>query len=124
MGEAKRRGQTAMSVIPQAAGIEAPTGRLYVRWDGQSAATPVGQMAFILECLHLTGLYARWQTACPFNYIGPHGSRREDIVGTWFLSLLAGHRRYAHMNAIRFDRVIPDLLGMQTWSPKTRCDGS
>lgn len=112
MGEAKRRAQTAVSAITQTVGVEAPNGRLHVRWDGQSAATPFGQMAFFLEFLHLTGLYPRWQTACPFNYSGPHGSRREDILGTWFLSLLAGHRRYAHMSAIRFDGVMPDLLGM------------
>lgn len=79
MGEAKRRPQTAMAAITQAVGVEVPNGRLHVRWDGQSAATPFGQMAFFLEFLHLTGLYARWQTACPFNYSGPHGSRREDI---------------------------------------------
>ncbi|MHB1942429.1 MAG: transposase [Acidiferrobacteraceae bacterium] len=112
MGEAKRRTQTAMSAITQAVGVEAPNGRLHVRWDGESAATPFGQMAFFLEFLHLTGLYERWQTGCPLSYSGPHGSRREDILGTWFLSLLAGHRRYAHMNAIRFDGVMPELLGM------------
>lgn len=112
MGEAKRRTQTAMSVITQAVGVEVPNGRLQVRWDGQSAATPFGQMAFFLEFLHLTDLYARWQAACPLRYSGPHGSRREDILGTWFLSLLAGHRRYAHINTIRFDGVMPELLGM------------
>lgn len=114
MGEANRRVQTAMSAITQAVGVEAPKGRLPVCWDGQSAATPFGQMAFFLECLHLTGLYARWQTACPLNYSGPQGSRREDIWGTGFLSLLAGHRRYAPMHAIRVDGVRPDLLGMQS----------
>lgn len=112
MGEAKRRTQTTMSAITQAVGVDVPNGRVHVRWDGQSAATPFGQMAFFLEFLHLTGLYERWQTACPLSYSGPHGSRREDILGTWFLSLTAGHRRYAHMNAIRFDGVMPDLLGM------------
>lgn len=101
-----------MSAINQVVGVEAPSGRLHVRWDGQSAATPFGQMAFFLEFLHLTGLYERWQTTCPFAYSGPHSSRPGDILGTWFLSLLAGHRRYAHMNAIRFDSVMPDLLGM------------
>jgi hypothetical protein len=113
MGEAKRRAHTGLLVRPQTVGVEAPNGRLQVRWDSESAATPFGQMAFFLEFLHLTGLYARWQRACPFTYTGPHGSRREDILGTWVLSLLAGHRRYAHMNAIRFDGVMPELLGMQ-----------
>src|SRR5437899_4439900 len=112
MGEAKRRAQTAMSAITQAVGVEMPNGRLHVRWDGESAATPFGQMAFFLEFLHLTGLYRRWLQSSPLNYVGPHSSKTQDILGTWFLSLLAGHRRYAHMNAIRFDGVMPDLLGM------------
>ena len=68
------------------------THRLQVRWDSESAATPFGQMAFFLEFLHLTGLYERWQQACPLTYTGPHGSRREDILGTWALALLAGHQ--------------------------------
>jgi hypothetical protein len=112
MGEAKRRAQTVMSAIPQAVGLEAPNGHLHVRWDGQSAATTFEQMALFLEFLHLTGLYARWKTARPFNYSGLHGSLREAILGTWFPSLLTGHRRYAYMNAIRFDGVMPDLLSM------------
>ena len=103
MGEAKRRTQRGLSALTQAIGVEAPSGRLRVRWDAESAATPFGQMAFFLEFLHLTGLYARWQTSCPFSYCGPHSSKPEAILGTWFLSLLAGHRRYAHMNALRFD---------------------
>lgn len=113
MGEARRRAQVAVSASTPAVGVETPKGRIQVRWDGKSAATPFGQMAFFLEFLHLTGVYERWQASCPLRYSGPHGSRCEDILGTWFLSLLAGHRRYAHMNAIRFDGVMPDLLGMQ-----------
>ena len=49
MGEAKRRSQTAMSVITQVVGIDVPNGRLQVRWDGESAATPFGQMAFFSD---------------------------------------------------------------------------
>jgi hypothetical protein len=26
--------------------------------------------------------------------------------------MLAGHRRYAHISALRFDGVLPELLGM------------
>lgn len=112
MGEAQRRACPRLLVHPQTVSVEAPNGRLHVRWDSESAATPFGQMAFFPEFLHLTGLYARWQWACPFTDTGPDGLRLEDIVGTGVLALLAGHRRYAHMNAIRFDGVMPDLLGM------------
>ena len=34
------------------------------------------------------------------------------MIGTWALSVLAGHRRYAHVTALRSDRVLPELMGM------------
>jgi hypothetical protein len=36
-----------------------------------------------------------------------------DVLGTLGLSILAGHSRYAHVNALRFDTVTPPLLGLQ-----------
>ncbi len=47
-----------MSAISQAVGVEGPRGRIPVRWDGKTAATRFGQMAFFLEFLRCTGLYA------------------------------------------------------------------
>ena len=71
-------------------------------------------MAFFIEYLNLTGLYRRWEEECLLQYAGPHGSRTEDIIGTWFLSVLAGHRRYAHIAALRSDAISPQLLGLST----------
>jgi hypothetical protein len=34
-------------------------------------------------------------------------------LGTWLLSMLAGHRRYSHVTAIRCDGINPGLLGMR-----------
>src|SRR5271165_6072889 len=38
---------------------------------------------------------------------------KRDVLGTAMLSMLAGHRRYAHIAALRCDAVLPDLLGMK-----------
>src|SRR6266508_1991998 len=46
------------------------------------------------------------------NYKSPNGSTPRDIVGTWMLSILSGHWRYAHVSAMRADAVNPGLLGM------------
>ena len=35
-----------------------------------------------------------------------------DVLGTLLLSILAGHSRYAHISALRFDQVSPPILGM------------
>jgi hypothetical protein len=69
-------------------------------------------MAFFIEFLNLTGLYRRWQESCPLRLKSPNASKIGDILGTLFLSVLSGHRRYAHITALRADGVIPELLGM------------
>ena len=38
---------------------------------------------------------------------------RARYTGTWLLSILSGHWRYAHVSAIRADGVNPRLLGMR-----------
>ena len=58
MGEAKRKGEKAIRTTSQAIGIETPGGRIQVKWDAKSTATAFGQMAFFIEFLMLTGLYA------------------------------------------------------------------
>jgi hypothetical protein len=73
----------------------------------------MGQLAYFIEFLNLTGLLARFVESCPLNYTSPNASRKEDFLGTLMLSILSGHRRYAHVTGIRCDRVNPGLLGMR-----------
>lgn len=99
--------------MSESIGLETLGGRVQVKWDDESAATPFGQMAFFAEFLAITGVYKEWIEDCPLQYKSPNGSSNYDILGTWFLSILSGHWRYAHITAIRSDRVIPSLLGMK-----------
>ena len=69
-------------------------------------------MAYFIEFLTLTGLWSRWQESCPLAYVSPNAPSRAEVLGTWMLSVLSGHRRYAHVTAIRCDGVNPGLLGM------------
>lgn len=112
MGEAKRRQSRTKLGVAQALGVETCGGRVQVRWDSEAATTPYGQMIFFIEFLTLTGLFDHWVESCPLSYQGPHASKKRDILGTWVLSILSGHRRYAHITAIRADGVTPSLLGM------------
>jgi len=117
MGEAKRRQRLALKpavqAISEAMGwVETPSGRLQVRWNDEAAVTPFGQMAFFIEFLNLTGLLDAWIESCPLVYQSPNAPSRRDVLGTWLLSILAGHKRYAHVTSIRSDGVNPDLLGM------------
>jgi hypothetical protein len=112
MGEAKHKREMSVKEMGRAIGVETMHGRIQVKWDTSASATPFGQMAFFIEFLKLTGLYERWIEGCPLRYAGPNGSPTADILGTWFLSILSGHRRYAHITTLRADGVLPELLGM------------
>ena len=113
MGESKQRLGAAQREVTEVLGLETAGGRLQVRWDRQAQATPFGQMAFFIEFLISSGIFARWVEDCPLRYRSGNGSSVRDIVGTWLLSILAGHWRYAHVSAIRCDGVNPALLGME-----------
>ena len=112
MGEAKQRDLVSQQQVVEALGLETANGRLKVRWDGNAQATVLGQMPFFIEFLTITGLFDQWVADCPLDYKSPNGSNRRDILGTWLLSILSGHWRYAHVSAIRADGVNPRLLGM------------
>lgn len=87
-------------------------GTIRVKWDETAAVTPFGQLAFFIEFLKTAGLLDRWVEECPVTYESPNAPTKTDVLGTILLSVLAGHRRYAHVTALRFDGVNPQLLGM------------
>jgi len=87
-------------------------GRVHVEWDPQSAVTPLGQLPFFIEFLKLGNLLDPWIDDCPLDLVSPNAPSKRDVLGTLLLSILAGHRRYAHVTTIRCDNVNPSLLGM------------
>jgi hypothetical protein len=112
MGEAKKRELAVREQVVEALGLQTAGGQIKVRWDANGQATAQGQMAFFIEFLSATGLFDQWVGDCPVNYKSPNGSTPRDILGTWMLSILSGHWRYAHVSAMRADGVNPGLLGM------------
>jgi hypothetical protein len=115
MGEARgkalaRRRQAAEAEDAQV--VDTLGGRMHVRWDGQAAATPHGQLVFFAEFLAATGVFDRWVAGCPLAYRSGNAPDKRDVLGTLMLSLLAGHRRYAHITALRGDAVAAAALGM------------
>ena len=85
---------------------------MHVEWDPTAAATPLGQLPFFIEFLKLGGLFDPWVAACPLTLTSPNAPCKRDILGTLLLAVLAGHQRYAHITALRGDRVNAALLRM------------
>jgi hypothetical protein len=108
MGECKKQ-----SVVPSSrVAVDTFAGRIHVEWDPDAAVTPLGQLPFFIEFLKVSGLYDAFVADCPLSYSSPNAPNVRDILGTLILSVLAGHKRYAHITTIRSDRVNPELLGM------------
>ena len=93
--------------------VETFAGRIHVEWNPQAEVTPMGQLPFFIDFLKTAELFEPWVDDCPIHYTSPNAPSKRDILGTVLLSVLAGHRRYAHITTIRSDSVNPRLLGMK-----------
>jgi hypothetical protein len=113
MGEAKARSKSAVIAGIEPLIVDTPGGRIHVQWDQTSSATPNGQLAFFAEFLETAGVYKSWVEDCPLSYTSPNAPSKYDVLGTLLLSILSGHNRYAHITALRTDRVSPDVLNMK-----------
>jgi hypothetical protein len=88
-------------------------GRIHIEWDATAPVTPFGQLPFFIDYLKQAGLFDAWVADCPLSFTSPNAPNKRDLLGTVMLSVLAGHRRYAHITVLRCDPVNPPLLGMR-----------
>lgn len=110
MGEEKRN-----VPIEQRPRIKVDTygGNVHVEWDPTGAVTALGQLPFFIHFLKTGNLFDPWVRDCPLAYTSPNAPHKRDVNGTLLLSILSGHKRYAHITSIRMDGVNPELLGMK-----------
>src|SRR5512136_2126394 len=95
----------ALVPVSEPIAVETFGGRIHVEWNPQAAVTPLGQLPFFIEYLHVSGLYEPWVAQCPLAWVSPNAPRKGDVLGTVLLSVLSGHQRYAHISALRCDGV-------------------
>src|SRR3954462_963794 len=96
-----------------ASAVDTFGGKVFVRWDPEAHVTGFGPAAYFIEFLKTNGLWESWVRDCPLQYKSANAPPKQDILGTVMLSVLAGHKRYAHITTVRSDSVLPQLLGMQ-----------
>ena len=95
-----------------ATSIDTFAGKIHVKWAPEAAVSSLGQMPYFIEFLKTSGRFDQWVEDCPLYYTSGNAPEKRNILGTLLLSVLAGHWRYAHINAIRGDGINPELLGM------------
>src|SRR5271166_6687810 len=76
-------------------------GRVHVEWDATAPVTPFGQLPFFIDYLKQAGLFDAFVADCPLSLTSNNAPKKRDLLGTVMLSVLAGHRRYAHITALR-----------------------
>ena len=100
-------GAAGMTVV-----VDSFAGSVRVEFDHEAAFTPLGQLPFFIDFLKTAGLFEALVADCPLHYRSPNAPKKRDVLGTAMLSMLAGHKRYAHIAALRGDDVLPELLDM------------
>ena len=81
MGESKLKRVKREEMLLSCAGVQTAGGRVQVRWESESAATPMGQLAYLIEFLTLTGLWSRWLEGCPLAYASPNAPSKAEVLG-------------------------------------------
>ncbi len=107
-GESKKQLERASGGWP----VDTPGGRYYAEWDESTPVTREGSLIFFFQFLEAGGRWEEFLRECPLSYTGNRGSGAARVMGTVMLSVLCGHWRYAHINAVRGDGVNPGLLGI------------
>jgi hypothetical protein len=100
------------TLISNAISAETFGGKIHIEWNPDAEVTPIGQLPFFIQYLKLGHLFKPWVEECPLTYSSNNAPRKVDVLGSFLLSILAGHKRYAHMTSLMSDRVNTKLLGM------------
>src|SRR5205085_5607973 len=103
----------AREVVLPSLPVDTIAHRYHVEWDPLAPVTPLGQLVFFCQFLSMSGLYSKWVGRCPLVYSSPNAPGVADVLGTSVLAILSGACRYAHVTALRGDKVNPRGLGME-----------
>ena len=106
--------------VEAATSLDTFAGKIHVKWAPEAAVSSLGLMPFFIEFLKTSGLFDKWVEDCPLRYTSGNAPEKRNVLGTMLLSVLAGHWRYAHINAIRGDGINPELLGMTAVASEDR----
>src|SRR5450631_1072530 len=99
--------------LPPGVNVDSFAGPVHVEWDAEAAFTPLGQLPFFIDFVKTAGLFDAFVADCPLHYTSPNAPSKRDVLGTTMLSMLSGHKRYAHIAALRGDGILPELLDMK-----------
>jgi hypothetical protein len=87
-------------------------GKVRVEWEPDAKVSPLGQLPFFIQYLKIGQRFDPWVNDCPLTYQSNNAPDKRDVLGSFLLSILSGHTRYAHISTLANDTVNTQLLGM------------
>lgn len=79
--------------------------------ETKRAVTPFGGLAVLVEFWRELGVLEAVRERLPFEYRSPNAIGAAEILLSFWLSVCAGARRFAHVNLLRGDVALRHLLG-------------
>lgn len=79
------------------------------------AVTPFGGLVVLVEFWRGLGLLDAIRERLPFSYTSPNSIGAAETLVAFWLSVAAGARRFAHVNLVRGDVALRELLGWRRW---------
>ena len=77
-----------------------------------SSSNALGPAAVFIQFLKMGHLFQPWVDECPLSYASNNAPKKVNVLGSFLLSILAGHNRYAHITSLMGDTVNSTLMGM------------
>jgi hypothetical protein len=111
-------GVTETEGLPSVHRVETFDGPVQMKWVDEAGMSMQGPLAYFVDFLKVSGVWERFVAECPLRHSSPNAPAKNEILGTIPCIVLSGHRRYAHIRAIRSDDVLPGLLGIERFRSK------
>lgn len=92
--------------------LQTLSGTIHSSWEADAPFTSNGYLPYFAEYLHAGGLFDDWCRECPLEYSSNNAPKVPDVLGTAVLSILSGHKRYAHTATLFGDNVAAEILGL------------
>lgn len=104
--------ELSKQVAPASLEVDTFEGKIHVEWEPGASVTPMGQLAFFIQFLKTGCRFEPWVEDCPLIYTSPNAPKKINVLGSLLLSILSGHKRYAHIATLTGDAVNSKLFGM------------
>ena len=88
-------------------------GRQAVLRETQRAVTPFGGLVVLVEYMRALGLMRAVRERLPFRYTSNHALPPEHTLLAFWLGVVGGARRFAHLQMLRCDRALLALCGLR-----------